>query len=70
MSSAPPLWFSTAGAAEQLGVSPGTIYRFINSGELVAYRVGRVLRIRGSDIDAFLERCRVTPEGRSAVAGM
>lgn len=36
--------------AQRLGVSPRTIYRQIQRGRLPAVRVGRVLRVRWSDL--------------------
>lgn len=40
--------------ADFLHVSTKTIYRFIEAGELIAYRVGRQYRIQKSHIDLFL----------------
>ena len=37
-----------------LSVSRKTIRRLIGSGDLIAYRVGRLWRIRADDLDAFL----------------
>jgi excisionase family DNA binding protein len=37
------------------------VYRFIDSGELAAYRFGRVIRVRSEDLDAFIESCRIEP---------
>ncbi len=41
--------------AAKLSVSPRTVYRLIDSGDLLAFRVGtgRSLRIKQSDFDAF-----------------
>lgn len=38
-----------------------TVPRFIGRGELTAYRFGRVIRIRESDLEAFIESCRIEP---------
>jgi len=54
-------WMSTAAAAAYLGVTPRTLYRFIDAGDLVAYRFGRVIRLQLTDLDAFIEACRVRP---------
>lgn len=54
-------WLSTADAATALGVTPRTLYRFINNGELVAYRFGRVIRVKQTDIDTFTEQSRIEP---------
>ena len=34
-------WLSTQEAARRLGITPRTLYRFIDHGELPAYRFGR-----------------------------
>lgn len=45
---------STTEAAALLGVSPDTVQRMCDRGELKAYRVGRQWRIRREDLDAYL----------------
>ncbi len=40
--------------AEQLQVSEKTIRRWITSGDLIAHRIGRQLRISESDLQAFI----------------
>lgn len=54
-------WLSTADAAQALGVTPRTLYRFINNGDLAAYRFGRVIRVKRADVDAFIEQSRIEP---------
>lgn len=54
-------WLSTADAAKALGITPRTLYRFIDQGELAAYRFGRVIRVKRADIDAFIESARIEP---------
>ena len=54
-------WLSTAEAASRLGITPRTLYRFIDEGQLVAYRFGRVIRLKTHDVDAFIEACRIEP---------
>ncbi|MGE3621155.1 MAG: helix-turn-helix domain-containing protein [Acidimicrobiia bacterium] len=54
-------WLSTQQAARRLGVTPRTLYRFIDHGELPAYRMGRVIRLKGSDVDGFVEAHRIQP---------
>jgi excisionase family DNA binding protein len=54
-------WLSTQTAAKRLGVTSRTLYRFIDQGELPAYRFGRVIRLKATDVDAFIERARIEP---------
>ena len=57
MTSPPPRWLSTAEAARKLGITPRTLYRFIDEGQLPAYRFGRVIRLKDQEVDA----CRIKP---------
>lgn len=54
-------WMSTADAAKALGITPRTLYRFIDHGDLAAYRFGRVIRLKASDVEAFVDANRVQP---------
>lgn len=54
-------WLNTAKAAERLGVTPRTLYRFIDDGQLPAYRFGRVIRLKELEVEEFIERCRIAP---------
>ena len=45
-------WLSTQEAARRLGITTRTLYRFVDQGELPAYRMGRVIRLQASDVDA------------------
>jgi excisionase family DNA binding protein len=54
-------WLSTQAAAKRLGVTPRTLYRFIDQGELPAYRMGRVIRLKTSEVDAYIESTRIQP---------
>jgi|DEB0MinimDraft_10_1074344.scaffolds.fasta_scaffold00237_12 excisionase family DNA binding protein len=54
-------WISTASAAELIGITTRTLYRFINDGELPAYKFGRVIRLKEADVMAYIERCRLQP---------
>lgn len=54
-------WLSTADAAKSLGITTRTLYRFINQGDLPAYRFGRVIRVKRDDVDQFIEASRIEP---------
>ena len=55
------IWLSTLKAASRMGITTRTLYRFIDRGELPAYRFGRVIRLRLDDVDDFIERSKVEP---------
>ncbi|CAN5649502.1 hypothetical protein BH20ACT1_BH20ACT1_12060 [soil metagenome] len=55
------VWMSTQEAARRLGVTPRTLYRFVDEGTLAAYKMGRVFRLKQADVDAFIEQARVAP---------
>jgi len=44
-----------------LGVTARTVYRFIDEGDLPAYKFGRVIRVKVADLENFVEGCRVEP---------
>jgi len=44
-----------------LGVTARTVYRFIDEGNLPAYKFGRVIRVKAADLENFVEGCRVEP---------
>jgi excisionase family DNA binding protein len=54
-------WLSTREASARLGVTLRSLYRFIDGGELAAYKFGRVIRLKGDDVDRFIESCRIAP---------
>ncbi|MCB0972971.1 MAG: helix-turn-helix domain-containing protein [Actinobacteria bacterium] len=54
-------WLGTADAASMLGITPRTLYRFIDEGQLPAYKFGRVIRLRRSELDSFVQHCRIEP---------
>ena len=55
------VWLNTAETARRLGVTPRTLYRFIDDGQLPAYRFGRVIRLQETEVEEFIARCRITP---------
>jgi len=54
-------WLNTEEAAKRLGITTRTLYRFMDQGRLPSYRFGRVFRLKMSDIELFIEDCRVEP---------
>ena len=54
-------WLGTKEAAARLGMTLRTLYRFIDEGDLAAYKFGRVIRVREEDVDRFMEACRIQP---------
>jgi len=50
---------STDEAARYLGIVPRTLRSFVERGEVPAFRLGRVLRYRVTDLDDYLESVRV-----------
>jgi excisionase family DNA binding protein len=54
-------WLSTAEAAKRLGITPRTLYRFIDQGDIPAYRFGRVIRLKGDEVESFIDSCRIEP---------
>lgn len=57
----PPQWMGTQEAARYLGITPRTLYRFINDGSVPAFKMGRVIRLKQTDLDAFVESTRIAP---------
>lgn len=56
-----PKWLSSNQAADRLGVSLRTLYKFVDEGLVPAYKFGRVIRLREHEIDAFIEASRIAP---------
>ncbi len=61
MADAPIEWMSSGEAADYLGVGTRTLYKFIDDGKLPGYKFGRVIRLKRSDVDAFIEASRIEP---------
>jgi excisionase family DNA binding protein len=51
----PNAFYSTSQIAELLQMKQRTIQRWIDDGQLKAYRFGRKYRVRGQDFDEFME---------------
>jgi excisionase family DNA binding protein len=54
-------WLSTKEASARLGVTLRSLYRFIDAGQLPAYKFGRVIRVKATDVDNFIDTCRISP---------
>jgi excisionase family DNA binding protein len=54
-------WLGTPAAAKYLGVVTRTLYRLVNDGQVPAFKFGRVIRFRRTDLDDYIERCRIQP---------
>jgi excisionase family DNA binding protein len=54
-------WLGTKAAASFLGVTARTLYRLIDNGDVPAYKLGRVIRVKEDDLVAHLERARIAP---------
>lgn len=59
--STPIEWLGTKEAARHLGITPRTLYRLVDEGQLPAYQFGRVYRLKRTDVEAFIEASRVQP---------
>ena len=54
-------WLGTKEASARLGITLRSLYRFIDEGDLAAYKFGRVIRMKVEDVDRFIESCRIQP---------
>lgn len=54
-----PEWVGTREASERLGITLRTLYRLIDEGEMPAYKMGRVIRLKSEDVMAY----RADPPG-------
>src|SRR5579875_2577364 len=57
----PIRWMGTPEACARLGVTLRTLYRFIDEGQLPAYKMGRVIRLQAAEVDEFIARMRIVP---------
>ena len=48
--------------AARLRINKATIYRMARRGEIAYYSIGRAMRFRSPDVEAFLARCRGVSE--------
>lgn len=49
-----PTWLTCDAAAERLGITRRVLLRFIDIGDLPAYRIGPLIRVRADDLDHFV----------------
>lgn len=54
-------WLTSKEAARSLGITTRTLYRLIDSGELPAYRFGRVIRLQEAEVREFVSNARIKP---------
>lgn len=54
-------WMSTRETSERLGITLRTLYRFIDEGQLPAYKFGRVIRLKETDVERFIDGARIAP---------
>jgi excisionase family DNA binding protein len=54
-------WLGTKEAAEAIGITLRTLYRLIDDGRIPAYQIGRVIRVRASDLERYLETVKIQP---------
>ncbi|MCU0310263.1 MAG: helix-turn-helix domain-containing protein [Acidimicrobiales bacterium] len=57
----PVTWMSSGEAADYLGITTRTLYKFIDDGSLPGYRFGRVIRLKAAEVEAFVESRRIEP---------
>lgn len=51
-------WLRVGDVAKKLGVSEKTVHRLVQRGELVGYKMGRILQFRPLEIEEYLKRIR------------
>lgn len=61
MKSTGDAWMGTVDASEYLGITLRTLYRLIDTGQVPAYKFGRVIRLRREEVEAFVASSRVEP---------
>jgi excisionase family DNA binding protein len=55
------IWMGTTETCDRLGITLRTLYRLIDEGKIPAYKMGRVIRLKANEVDAFVESTRITP---------
>jgi excisionase family DNA binding protein len=59
----PDRWLTIPQIVTLLPVSKMTVYRLVHKGELIGYRIGGSVRVRLSDLNAYLAGQRMGPGG-------
>ena len=54
-------WLNTGDAAERLGITPRTLYRFIDEGQYPANRCLMGNLLKAVEVDSYIESCRIEP---------
>lgn len=54
-----PTFYRVEEAADMLQVTKMTIYRYIKAKKIKAYKIGKEIRIDGSDFQDFMESIRI-----------
>ncbi len=54
-------WFTTDELVRWLGLGRTKTYEMLRTGEIPSYKIGRIRRIRRSEVEAWLERNRYRP---------
>ena len=44
-------------AMDYLGIGENTMYRLLKSGELGAFRIGRIWKIPRKELDKYIDKC-------------
>ncbi len=62
-------WLTVAQAADHFKVHGKTIRRLVEAGRLPSYRLSRLIRLKQTDLDSFLEAHRNLPGCEGAEPG-
>lgn len=63
-SAGPPVLLDVAGAARHLGITEVFVRRLVHERRLRFYKLGKFVRFRTADLDAWVEGGRVEPTVR------
>ncbi|MBI3933835.1 MAG: helix-turn-helix domain-containing protein [Acidobacteria bacterium] len=53
-------------AAQYLGVSPDTLYKYLSEGRVPAFKLGNRWRMKKTTLDRWMERQSQTREGKAS----